>query len=449
MLRYCLLFLILAPIPLAAGYRAGVGRVDITPREPIALSGYAGRNRPSEGVTLHLWTKALAIEENPNRRIVILTCDLIGIPREISDVVAARLQKEFHLDRSQILINASHTHSGPMVWPNLNLLLNAGPEAEQRVKEYSQQLIERMVEAASAAFRNMEPANLSIGHGSASFAMNRREKAEGGVRIGVNRAGPVDHDVPVLRVTSANGKLLAILFGYACHNTTLTGDNYQISGDYAGQAQFLLEKSHPGAAALFLALCGGDQNPYPRTKQEHVEQHGKELADAVERVLASPMKPVGTPLRTAFRIVEPRFAPHTREDFEKELKDSNPARVLRAKQMLARYDERRPLHRIPYPVQSIRFGSDLTLVALGGEVVVDYALRVKKELGGSESVIVAGYSNDVMCYIPSRRVLLEGGYEADTSMIYYGMPGPFAEDVEEIIFGGIRDVLRRVGRRVK
>jgi len=449
MLRYCLLFLILAPIQLAAAYRAGVGRVDITPREPIALSGYAGRNRPSEGVTLHLWTKALAIEENANRRVVILTCDLIGIPREISDVVAARLQKEFHLERSQILINASHTHAGPMVWPNLNLLLNAGPEAEQRVKEYSRQLIEHMVEAASAALRNMEPANLSIGHGSASFAMNRREKAECGVRIGVNQSGPVDHDVPVLRVTSANGKLLAVLFGYACHNTTLTGNNYQISGDYAGQAQLLLERSHPGAAALFLALCGGDQNPYPRTKQEHVEQHGKELADAVERVLASQMKPVGTPLRSAFRIVEPRFAPHTREDFEKELKGSDPFRVLRAKQMLARYDERRPLHRIPYPVQSIRFGSDLTLVALGGEVVVDYALRVKKELGGSESVIVAGYSNDVMCYIPSRRVLLEGGYEADTSMIYYGMPGPFAEDVEEIIFGGIRDVLRRVGRRVK
>jgi hypothetical protein len=153
------------------------------------------------------------------------------------------------------------------------------------------------------------------------------------------------------------------------------------------------------------------------------------------------------PIRAASQIVEPAFAPHTRETFEKQLEDKNQAKVRTARAMLRAYDEGRPVRRIPYPVQAIRFGKGLTVVALGGEVVVDYALRIKREFNhAKEPLIVAGYSNDVMCYIPSLRVLKEGGYEALDSMIYYGQPGPFNEEIEETVFGGVRNVLKRVGR---
>jgi hypothetical protein len=174
-------------------------------------------------------------------------------------------------------------------------------------------------------------------------------------------------------------------------------------------------------------------------------QHGATLAAEVDRVLGGKLAPVRPPLRTAFKVIDLRFAPHSREQFEKEAQDSNRFKVTRAKAMLAAYDERRPVRTTPYPVQAIRFGKGLTLVALGGEVVVDYQLRVKREFGASQ-MVVAGYSNDVMCYIPSVRVLKEGGYESVDSMIYYGQPGPFAEDVEETIFGGIRSVMQKVGR---
>jgi len=113
--------------------------------------------------------------------------------------------------------------------------------------------------------------------------------------------------------------------------------------------------------------------------------------------------------------------------------------------MLQTYDDRHPIRSLTYPVQALRFGRDLTLVALGGEVVVDYALRIKRQYP-KESTIVAGYSNEVMCYIPSQRVLTEGGYEAADSMIYYGQPGPFNEDVEQTVFSGVQSVLARVGR---
>jgi hypothetical protein len=251
--------------------------------------------------------------------------------------------------------------------------------------------------------------------------------------------------VPVLRISSPDGKLRAVLFGYACHNTTLTGEFYQISGDYAGFAQYELEKAHPGATALFLMLCGADQNPQPRSTLPLAEQHGKSLATEVSRVLDSKLTTVRPPVRAAFQMVDLNFAQHSREDFERELEEGNQYRQRRAQAMLKAYDERRPVRRTPYPVQAIRFNSDLTFIALGGEVVVDYALRLKKEFPG-ENTVVAGYSNDVMCYIPSLRVLKEGGYEANDSMIYYGQPGPFAEDVEETIIKTVHQVMKRVGR---
>ena len=196
---------------------------------------------------------------------------------------------------------------------------------------------------------------------------------------------------------------------------------------------------------MFLMLCGADQNPNPRSKLELAEQHGKALASEVDRVLAGRLQRLRAPIRAAFQIVEPAFAVHTRETFEKRMNDPRPVWVRHAKYMLRTYDEGYPIRRVQYPVQAVRFGKDLTLVTLGGEVVVDYALRVKHEYP-KENIIVAGYSNDVMCYIPSRRVLQEGGYEAEESMIYYGQPGPFAGEVEETIFQGIHQVLKRVGR---
>ena len=162
-------------------------------------------------------------------------------------------------------------------------------------------------------------------------------------------------------------------------------------------------------------------------------------------MLETKLDPVRPPLRTAYQMTDLRFAADTRDVFERELSNRNPARVRRAKLMLQLWDEGRPIRSVPYPVQGIQFGKDLTLLALGGEPVVDYDLRVKKEFGAAK-IVVAGYSNDVMCYIPSLSVLKAGGYEADDSMVGYGQPGPFNEDVEETVFAAIRQVMKRIGR---
>lgn len=431
-------------LPAASSFRAGVAALDITPKGPIWMSGYASRNKPSEGVAHPLYAKALALEDAKGQRAVIVTTDLIGLPRAISDEVAARVLKQYNLPRAALLLNSSHTHTGPVVRPNLSTMYDLPPADQETLAAYARDLTGKLVTVVGAALGKLEPARLSVGHGQVGFAMNRREFTPKGVRLGVNPQGPTDHDVPVLKAESADGKLLAVLFGYACHNTTLTGQFYKISGDYAGYAQSEVEKAHPGATALFVMLCGGDQNPEPRSQEELAITHGRALAAEVGRVLTGAMKPVEPRIRTAFRIIELEFAHHSRETFEAELKSDNPHRRRRAAAMLAAYDQRRPVRRTPYPVQAIRLGRNLTVLGLGGEVVVGYQLRVKKEFP-REDVIAAGYSNDVMCYIPTRQILSEGGYEPNDSMVYYGMPGPFAGSVEETLFAAIRQTLGRVG----
>jgi neutral ceramidase len=433
-----------AACAVAADYRAGAGRIDITPDGPIWLSGYAVRKKPSEGVLQRLSAKALALEDNRGSRIVVVTTDLIGLPRHITDVVGARVEKQYGLERSGLLLNSSHTHTGPVVGMNLHVMYDLDDRNTRAVAEYSQKLTDALVNVVGAAIADLAPANVSYGNGKTGFAINRRAFTPKGVQISVNRSGHVDHSVPVLRISKANGDMKVILFGYACHNTTHTGEHYAISGDYAGQAQLDIEKARPGATAMFLMLCGADQNPNPRGNIENVTEHGGALASEVGRVLDAKLERVRGRIQTALQYKDLPLAPHTRDDFVKLQSDSDVYKQRLAKEMIRAYDERRPIRSVPYPVQALRLGKDLAIVALGGEVVVDYGLWAKSQYP-KQKLIVAGYSNDVMCYIPTAKILEEGGYEPVGSMVYYGQPGPFQPVVEEMVHDSIRTVLKRVG----
>ena len=441
---------LLSAILLAAaprGYDAGVAKVDITPKKSIWLSGYGSRNKPSTGVLHPIWAKALAIRDERKNTFVLISTDLIGLPRQITDAVSARVEKEYSIGRANLLYNSSHTHTGPFVRSNLVTMFSFTPEAQSTVEDYGRDLSDQLYNAIGSALARLEAVDITYGTGTAGFAINRRQFGSNGVKIGLNEKGPVDHSVPVLRVTSKrSGRPIAVIAGYACHNTTLTGEFYEMSGDYAGFAQIEMENANPGSVAMFIMLCGADQNPNPRSSLALAKQHGKSLADATQAVLdGKSMTAVTGPITAAFELTKLNFEAHTRETFEKELKSTLPAAVRRAQLMLQQYDDGHPVRTLPYPVHAVSFGKSLTLLALGGEVVIDYSIRAKREFGKA-NLVVLGYSNDVPCYIPSRRVLKEGGYEANDSMIYYGQPGPFADDVEEIVFAAVRRVMKRVSR---
>jgi len=436
-----LLALVLSTISLQAAtdLRAGVSRVNITPPVPVWLAGYAARTQQAQTVSADLYAKALAIEDGSGGRIVMVTTDLIGLPREVSDKVAEGVRKRFGLKRSELLLNSSHTHTGPVVWPILNVMLDLTPAEQKPLRDYAERLSEQLVNVAGEALRNIAPVQISFGEGEADFAINRRAAKLAQLNPGKQIIAPIDHSVPVLRVQRKDGSLLAILFGYACHNTTMTAEFNEVGADYAGFAQAAIERAHPGATALFLMLCGGDQNPDPRSKREYALKYGNDLAQSVDRVIGGRMQPVSGPIRSAYKEIDLPFAPNSREQFVTESTNPDVFRQRRARFMLERYDRGQPIQSVQYPVQAIRFDK-LTVVALGGEVVVDFALRLKREFPNTP-LIVAGYSNVVMSYIPSERVLNEGGYEGEEAMIYYGLPGKYAPGVEDRIVTAVHEVV--------
>jgi hypothetical protein len=358
--------------------------------------------------------------------------------------VAARVISRYGIDRSQLLLNSSHTHSGPVIWPALSIIFDLSPADQKAASLYTRKLADNIVEVIDMAMSSLAPMQLSCGRGSAGFAVNRRQQTEKGVVIGINPGGPVDHDVPVLKVAEPGGRLVAVLFGYTCHNTT--SRSYLVNGDYAGFAQIELEKMNPGIIAMFMAGCGADQNPDPRGTVELAAGHGKTLADAVQAALAGEMKPVRPPIRTSFTTAGLEFAPFNPEKYREEITGTDIYRQRRAILMLEAYNKGWDTRNFKYPVQAVRFSNDFSILALSGEVVIDYAIAAKKRYPG-DNLFVAGYCTEVQCYIPSTRVLKEGGYEPDDSMIYYGLPGPFAESTEERITDAISFVMKKTGAR--
>lgn len=441
-----LLTLVSAALPLHAAdteWKAAATKASITPKEPMWMAGYAGRNKPAEGTASDLYVKALALEDTKGTRFVFVTLDLIGVPRTLRTHLEKRLGEAYHLSPESLLLNTSHTHCGPefRVESKPGIFAEFNAAAAAQAEAYGKFLEDTLFKIIGDALTQLAPANLSYHHARCGFSMNRRLPVDGGYRNSPNPEGPVDQNVPILRVTDADGNIRAILFGYACHNTTL--GFYQWCGDYAGFAEEDIETAHPGAIALFMQGCGGDQNPYPRSKIELAKMHGQSLATAVDAALSTPAQPVHGPLREKFADIDIDFAAvPTRAELEEQTKSKDKYTVGHAQRLLQQLDagQALPTH-YAYPVQVLRFGDSLTFIGLAGETVVDYSLRLKRELAGSP-IWVAGYCNDVMGYIPSRRVLEEGGYEGGGAMVFSSLPGPWAPTTEERIIGEVHTLLR-------
>jgi hypothetical protein len=427
-----------------AGWKAGIARVDITPKEPMWMAGYAARNHPSEGAVHRLWAKALALEDPAGKKAVLVTLDLCGIGRDLSNAVRDAALKRHGLKRDQIVLSCSHTHSGPVVGTNLITMYKIDDAQRAKIADYARFLENALGDMIDGALTSLEDAHLAWETGRCDFAVNRRNNPEKSVpelRRRMALAGPVDHDVPVLRVSGFGGKVRAIVFAYACHCTVL--DSYQFCGDYAGFTQVDLEDRYPGSQAMFIAGCGGDQNPIPRRALELARGYGRQLADSVAQVMESPMRRIENSLRSGYQEIDLAFGPlPSKQQIERDALSSDFYIAIRAKYLWKVISTHGQLSQTyPYPVQVWRM-NDLTWIFLGGEVTVDYALRIKRNLGGSRTW-VAAYCNDVMAYIPSLRVLKEGGYEGASAMVYYAQPTVWSTRVEEDIIEAVIRILDR------
>ncbi|HNV03917.1 MAG TPA: neutral/alkaline non-lysosomal ceramidase N-terminal domain-containing protein [Vicinamibacterales bacterium] len=419
----------------STAWRAGLASIDITPPLGLWMGGFAARTEPARGIALPLHAKALALEDAAGRRAVVVTLDLLGLTDRVAERIAAAVGRRYGVPREGLLLCSSHTHSGPVIDDQLAVAYDLSPSQWEDIRASTRRIEGQVLDVVGRALDALAPAHLRRSQGEAGFGANRR--------VAFEPPGPVDPAVPVLAVERPGGRLAGLLFGYACHNTTLVASFVQYHGDYAGVAQAELERRHPGAIAMFVQGCGADANPKPRGTRELAEQHGRTLADAVERALGGGSDVRG-PLRRAFGTVTLPYAQAPgAEDWRRKLEDANVYVRRHAKLMLddiARDGRTRAAEAVPLHVLAL--GQSL-FIGIGGEVVADYALALKRKYG--DATWVAGYVDAVFGYLPSLRVLREGGYEGADAMLYFGRPGPFSEAVEDTVMAGLDGLVARAG----
>jgi len=428
-------------------WKAGVSRAVLTPETDVWLAGYGSKRVATEKIH-DLWMKALALEDDKGKRVVLITSDFQGVSKMMSDVVFAGLKEKYGLAREQVMLTFSHNHCGPRLGDDLIDYYPVEAEQEVLVAEYTKKMEVRCIKLVGEALANLAPARIQQGMGRATFAVNRRDNKESEVRKmrreGKALKGVVDHDVPIMTVTRPDGKLEVVLFGYACHPTTLSFTKW--CGDYPGFAQIEIEKKHPGVTAMFVNTCGGDQNPLPRRTVELCETYGHMLAVGVEEGLQKPLTPVSSGIQTSFEIVDIDYLKVVdREDLQLAAEKGNALKKRWAIRMMKKLDAGEKFDSsYPYPIHAWRLGKEMLVIGMGAETVVDYALRFKKEFGAG--TWVCGYADDMISYIPSRRVWEEGGYEGGSNLYEYGRPAfRWAGDIEERIAASVHKQVKKVG----
>jgi putative membrane-bound dehydrogenase-like protein len=409
-------------------YQVGIAKQDITPDYPIRLSGFGGRRTESEGIGARIYARALAIGSDHDGPALLIVVDTTGISDAVVGEIARRLAP-LGVKREKLVIAGTHTHTAPMLKGVLPTIFGQPipPEHQAHINRYTAELTDRLEQVAKAALADRQPAQMFWGVGELKFSKNRRPQG-----------GPVDHDLPVLAVKTPAGKLRAVLATYACHAVTLSHN--LIGGDWPGFAVEAIERQQPGVTAMISIGCGADQNPLSGVTGDKVDiarGQGAELADEVARVLGGALRPINGTLNARQERIELPLDDLPPRTHWEELAKKTGAVAYHAQVQLATLDRGESLlTKLDYPVTEWNFGDSLAMVFLPGEVVVDYSVRLKREFDASRLWLTA-YANDTPCYIPSERVLKEGGYEGATAMTYYNKPAKLAPGVEQRIVDAV------------
>jgi hypothetical protein len=427
-------------------YQAGTATEVITPTEPLWLAGYAARTEPAKGTISDLNANAVALRDDTGGWLIFASVDLIAVTKAIADPVYARVEAEIGLPRERLILAATHTHYGPEFRDDKALFFNVPAEYAAKFAGVRSRIIDALTRVIVAATKNTVPVRLFARRASATFAHNRR-------REGVKGGNPspldiLDHDVPILDIVHApTGQRKAIIFGYACHNTTLPPEDCRYCSDWAGAAKEHLQRAYSGMTPLFITGCGADQNPEPRGSVELSKRYGQELATAVQLALSKDDGvEITGPIRAASEDVPLPMQPVTCEAIDAMLKENDPPKQRKARFLLEQLERGESLMtEYPAPLQAVRLGKQLLMIVMSGEPVVDWATKFKRDLAGAAAFVwVAGYCNDMYGYVPTRRIQAEGGYEGGRATLWSWLPSPWTDDVEDRLSDGIRTLVQKV-----
>lgn len=449
--------------PTEGGWRAGVARINITPETSLWMAGFASRDHIATGTMHNLWAKALALEDKNKHRVVLITIDICSISKGIADRIRNRISKEEGIAKADIIVNCSQTLSSPVL--DDDALFNIYPFDSvqgQLIKKYTSLFEENAVRVARNALDDLEPVTLFSENGVASFQVNRRTNNETSLLYQSELHGPNDYSVPVIKVLNADQKIKGILFGYACRNAVLNG--YEWSGDYAGFAQIELEQMFPGATAMFFMGASANLDALPRKEKRFALQYGRELAFAVEKVINEDMKPLSPKLVTAYEEINLALTKPDKKELISILSDTTKSYLHYITNKIVSKINRgeKVATTTRYPVQVWKIGEQ-PLFALGGELVVEYAIEIKKLFG--DQTFVMGFSNGIISYIPTLSILKESNnkgsknvfynpinyaYEGNTeTQLVYGLPSIFEADIEHRIMDAVFNLAKTAGVSLK
>ncbi len=414
---------------------AGAARLDITPPPGLDLTGFIARQNPSVGVRDPLFARALVLHRG-NRDAVIVACDLLGFSEALRDAVRTRIRLATGVPGPAILLAATHTHGGPAV-QHLQDCGDPNPA-------YLDELAQRLTAVVSRAFAAQEPATVAVGRGESSAGVyNRRTPGD-----------VTDPAVELVRFDNAHGKTIATLVNYACHPTSLHHDNRLVSADYPGLVARRLEEA-TGGTALFLTGAIGDVGPVTRGEAS-LATIGNAVAEAALATLPQLTRLDDPVLDTAGGLVELPLLPIPDRTEWLRLRESYRAAALAAEAqaqplqakiawamtrwvetMFERMQAGTLRPSVEAEVQLISLG-DVVIVGVPGELFVELGLQLKAQLPARQ-VLVVGFANHNIGYIPARRAYPHGGYEIAEAYKYYGYPAALAPEAgEEILAAALR-----------
>ncbi len=423
----------------AAELTAGVAVVDITPPPAYRMSGYF-YERLNTGVRDPLHAKAIVLRQGEQRAALVF-CDLIGISLDVSNRARKLASEKTGVPASNILIVATHTHTGPLYFGALRkyfhdrAVTEHGEDPHEKV-DYPTMLVDKLVEVIAEAQAAARPVRLEAGRArQTGLSFNRRfHMKDGSVRFNpgvrnpdiVRPAGPIDPDVGVVLVRDAAGRPSAALVNFALHLDTVGGTLY--SADYP----FYLEQSlRETLGDEFLLLFGtgtcGDINHIDVTRKDRLktETIGKTLAETVRTALPN-LEPVAAPSLAARNVTVDaplqRYTPEQITQARKDMLKVGTAELPFLKQVEA-YKimalELRGGETIPLEVQLFRLSDDVAMVGLPGEVFVELGLAIK-QASPFRTTLVFELCNDAPGYIPTEKAFTEGSYETVNSRMTSG-----------------------------
>ena len=240
---------------------AGWAEVEITPPLGIALGGRGGPTTTATKVLDPLFAQVLCLRDGNGKQFVLVSFDVVGLPHDLSDRIRTRLVDELGADWNLVVLNASHTHSGPFMYRCLMAAVEPAPQVKV---DYFRTLEEKVVGAARVAGRAMQPVRVEVFQGSTDIGINRRGKnKQGKPAMLPNANGPFDNKVWVMRLTPENGAPPAVVFSCACHAVLVYTYAYSaISADFPGATRKLLREALGAKAhAQFVQGFAGDLRP--------------------------------------------------------------------------------------------------------------------------------------------------------------------------------------------